>query len=74
MKAVVVGAGLGGCATAIGLRAVGVDVHVVEAAPAMRREGESISLLANGTISSLPVQPMAIRPQPGTGRERSWSG
>jgi 2-polyprenyl-6-methoxyphenol hydroxylase-like FAD-dependent oxidoreductase len=45
----VVGGGLGGCGAAIGLAGIGLDVSVFEAAPAVRLEGESISLLSNGT-------------------------
>lgn len=51
MRAAVIGGGLGGCAAAIGLRAVGVDVTVFESADRMRREGESISLHPNGTAA-----------------------
>lgn len=45
----VIGGGMAGCAAALGLAAVGLEVTVYEAADALRREGESISLLANGT-------------------------
>ncbi|MFE5487359.1 FAD-dependent monooxygenase [Streptomyces sp. NPDC056527] len=46
--AVVVGAGIGGLAAAIGLRRVGWDVRVVERAPVLDDAGAGISLAANG--------------------------
>ncbi|MFF9838894.1 FAD-dependent monooxygenase [Streptomyces sp. NPDC013740] len=46
--AVVVGAGIGGLAAAIGLRRVGWEVRVVERAPALADAGAGISLAANG--------------------------
>ena len=47
----VIGGGMAGCAVALGLQAIGLDVTVYEAADTVRREGESISLLANGTAA-----------------------
>ncbi|MDT9686902.1 FAD-dependent monooxygenase [Streptomyces sp. P9(2023)] len=46
--AVVVGAGIGGLAAAIGLRRVGWEVTVVERAPLLDDAGAGISLAANG--------------------------
>jgi 2-polyprenyl-6-methoxyphenol hydroxylase-like FAD-dependent oxidoreductase len=47
-NAVVVGAGIGGLAAAIGLRRVGWDVRVLERAPVLDDAGAGISLAANG--------------------------
>ncbi|MFG2132910.1 FAD-dependent monooxygenase [Streptomyces sp. NPDC048751] len=47
-SAVVVGAGIGGLAAAIGLRLVGWEVTVVERAPVLADVGAGISLHANG--------------------------
>lgn len=46
-RAVIVGAGIGGLATAIGLRKVGWDVMVLERAPELREVGAGISLWTN---------------------------
>lgn len=46
--AVVVGGGIGGLAAAIGLRAIGWEVTVVERAPVLDDAGAGISLHANG--------------------------
>ncbi|MFI8992620.1 FAD-dependent monooxygenase [Streptomyces sp. NPDC053542] len=46
--AVVVGGGIGGLATAVGLRRIGWDVTVVERAPVLGDAGAGISLAANG--------------------------
>lgn len=46
--AVVVGAGIGGLAAALGLRRVGWEVRVVERAPVLDDAGAGISLAANG--------------------------
>ena len=62
LRAVVVGAGLGGCAAAIALRNLGVEVTVVEAATAPRREGEVIGLLPNGTAA---LAALAVNDIPG---------
>ena len=51
IKAAVIGGGLAGCATAIGLRAVGVDVTVFEAAEGPRYGGGSLSLFPRGTAA-----------------------
>ncbi|MGW0466660.1 FAD-dependent monooxygenase [Streptomyces sp. NPDC003027] len=55
--AVVVGAGIGGLAAAIGLRRVGWEVRVVERAPVLGDAGAGISLAANGVraLDSLGV-------------------
>ncbi|MET8570485.1 FAD-dependent monooxygenase [Streptomyces sp. NPDC004783] len=47
-SAVVVGAGIGGVAAAIGLRRIGWEVTVVERAPVLADVGAGISLHANG--------------------------
>ncbi|MER7493062.1 FAD-dependent monooxygenase [Streptomyces pharetrae] len=47
-SAVVVGGGIGGLATAIGLRLIGWDVKVLERAAALADAGAGISLHANG--------------------------
>ncbi|MGW2016993.1 FAD-dependent monooxygenase [Streptomyces sp. NPDC001927] len=47
-NAVVVGAGIGGLAAAIGLRRVGWEVTVMERAPVLDDAGAGISLAANG--------------------------
>lgn len=46
--AVVVGAGIGGLAAAIGLRRIGWEVRVVDRAPVLADAGAGISLAANG--------------------------
>ncbi|MEV8623789.1 FAD-dependent monooxygenase [Streptomyces sp. NPDC051079] len=46
--AVVVGAGIGGLAAAVGLRGIGWEVRVVDRAPALADAGAGISLAANG--------------------------
>ncbi|MEV0447002.1 FAD-dependent monooxygenase [Streptomyces sp. NPDC050600] len=46
--AVVVGAGIGGLAAAIGLRRIGWEVRVVDRAPVLTDAGAGISLAANG--------------------------
>lgn len=67
MKAAVVGGGLGGCATALALRAVGLDVSVFEAADGPRRGGHSLSLFPSGT-AALAV--LGARELPGVVIER----
>lgn len=49
MRAVVVGAGIGGLAAALALRAVGVDAVVYEQADALREVGAGIQLAPNAT-------------------------
>lgn len=46
--AVVVGAGIGGLAAAVGLRRIGWEVTVVDRAPVLADAGAGISLAANG--------------------------
>ena len=46
-----IGGGLAGCAAAVGLRAVGVDTTVFEAAPGPRRGGGALSLFPRGTAA-----------------------
>jgi 2-polyprenyl-6-methoxyphenol hydroxylase-like FAD-dependent oxidoreductase len=47
MKALIIGGGIGGLATAIGLRQIGWDVEVYERAAAIREVGAGIALWAN---------------------------
>lgn len=47
MKAIVIGAGIGGLTAAIALRRVGVEVEVYERAPELREVGAGISIWAN---------------------------
>lgn len=49
MRAVVVGAGIGGLVAALGLRKVGIEVDVFEAAPEVRPLGVGINLLPHAT-------------------------
>jgi FAD-dependent urate hydroxylase len=51
MRVAVVGGGLGGTAAAVALRKVGAEVEVFEASPEPRLEGQSLSLLMNGTAA-----------------------
>ncbi len=48
MRAVVVGAGIGGLCTAAGLSSLGADVIVLERAPEVRGGGSGLSLFGNG--------------------------
>ncbi|MBB5122509.1 FAD-dependent monooxygenase [Streptomyces eurocidicus] len=52
LKAIVVGAGIGGLTTAIALRRVGVDVEVYERAGELRATGSALSVMANA-VSAL---------------------
>ncbi len=47
MKAIVIGAGIGGLSTAVGLQQQGVDVHIYEQAVAPRMTGAGLTLWAN---------------------------
>src|SRR5262245_33275633 len=49
MRALVIGGGIGGLATAIALRHVGIDVTVFEQAPALRESGAGLTLWSNAT-------------------------
>jgi len=49
MKAVIIGAGVGGLATARALSADGHSVSVFEQAPGLRRSGAAVTLWSNGT-------------------------
>lgn len=51
MKVVVVGAGIGGLATAVGLRRAGIEVEVYERAPELREVGAGISLWTNAILA-----------------------
>lgn len=62
MRIAVVGGGLAGCAAAVALRNQGSEVEVFEAADQPRREGQSVSLLMNGTAA---FAALGMRPQPG---------
>lgn len=45
MKAIIIGAGIGGLTTALSLQAAGIDVELYEAAPELRAVGVGINLL-----------------------------
>ncbi len=49
MKAIVVGAGVGGLTAAIALRRQGVDVEVLESAPVTRTSGGGLGIASNAT-------------------------
>jgi len=49
MRAIVVGAGIGGLAAALGLHKIGVDVDVFESAPEVQALGVGINLLPHAT-------------------------
>ena len=51
MRVVVVGAGLGGLAAAIAVRAAGHDVVVCERSPVLREAGAGIGLMPNGVLA-----------------------
>ncbi|HEY0640769.1 MAG TPA: FAD-dependent monooxygenase [Pseudonocardiaceae bacterium] len=51
MRVIVVGAGLGGLAAAVALRAAGHDVLVCERAPRPRENGAGIGLMPNGVLA-----------------------
>jgi 2-polyprenyl-6-methoxyphenol hydroxylase-like FAD-dependent oxidoreductase len=57
MKAIVVGAGVGGLATAIALRTRGFDVEMFEAAPRSRTTGGGLGIASNATkvLSALGI-------------------
>ncbi|AFA74973.1 putative monooxygenase [Gordonia polyisoprenivorans VH2] len=48
MRVIVVGAGIGGLAVAVGLRQAGVDVQILERAERVRAHGSGLSLFRNG--------------------------
>ncbi|MDF3282762.1 FAD-dependent monooxygenase [Gordonia sp. N1V] len=48
MRVIVVGAGIGGLAIAVGLRQAGVDVQLLERADRVRAHGSGLSLFGNG--------------------------
>ncbi|MEU9946992.1 FAD-dependent monooxygenase [Streptomyces sp. NPDC047939] len=50
-RAIVIGAGIGGLATAVALRRVGVDVEVYERAPDLRPAGFGISVMSNAVAA-----------------------
>lgn len=52
MKAIVIGGGIGGLATAIALRNAGIDVEVCERAPEVREIGAGLTIWSN-TVKSL---------------------
>ncbi|ARZ72126.1 FAD-dependent monooxygenase [Streptomyces sp. HU2014] len=51
LKAIVVGAGIGGLAAAIALRKVGVDVEVYERAGELRATGSALSVMSNAVTA-----------------------
>jgi 2-polyprenyl-6-methoxyphenol hydroxylase-like FAD-dependent oxidoreductase len=56
-RALVIGAGIGGLATAVALRKVGVDVTVFEGSPQLRPAGFGISVMSNavGALRALDI-------------------
>jgi salicylate hydroxylase len=49
MRAIVIGAGIGGLAAALTLRRADIEVQVFEQAPALREVGAGIQISPNGT-------------------------
>jgi len=76
MRALVVGAGIGGLAAALTLRRAGLEVAVREQAPALREVGAGIQLAPNATriLERLGLRPalarVGVRPQ--TIEHRRW--
>jgi len=68
MRAVVLGAGIGGLTTALALRRVGIAAQVFEQAPELREVGAGIQMSPNGTrlLERLglaePLRRVAVRP------------
>ncbi|QEU90695.1 FAD-dependent monooxygenase [Streptomyces kanamyceticus] len=50
-RAIVIGAGIGGLATAVALRRVGVEVEIYERAPELRPAGFGISVMSNAVAA-----------------------
>ncbi|MDQ4145468.1 MAG: FAD-dependent monooxygenase [Actinomycetota bacterium] len=48
MKAIIIGGGIGGLATAVALQRAGIEAHVYEQAPELKEIGAGLSLWANG--------------------------
>ena len=65
MRAIVVGAGIGGLTTAIALRQRGIDVEVYERSAALTDVGAGISLWANAlkALHQLGLKAAARRPE-----------
>ncbi len=55
LKAVIIGAGMGGLATGIGLRQAGYDVEIYDRVSELRPAGAGISLWSNGGKSPQPL-------------------
>jgi 2-polyprenyl-6-methoxyphenol hydroxylase-like FAD-dependent oxidoreductase len=51
VKALVVGAGIGGLTAAVALRGAGIDVEVYERAPRLRAEGTGLSVMSNAVAA-----------------------
>ncbi len=78
MRAIVVGAGIGGLTTAIALRRVGVEAVVFEKAPELREIGAGISVWTNAmkALEKIGVADAvrAVGRQEIGGTVRSWNG
>jgi 2-polyprenyl-6-methoxyphenol hydroxylase-like FAD-dependent oxidoreductase len=68
MKAIIIGAGIGGLTTALALQSVGIETQIYEQGPILREAGAGISLWANA-IDALDVlglgEPLRSRSTPG---------
>jgi len=77
-KAVVVGAGIGGVATAVALRRAGLDVTVYEQAPALREVGAGLTVWPNAMRAlqrlGLHEAVWAVGRAFGVGRIHDWRG
>ena len=63
MRAVIVGAGIGGLAAAVALRRVGIEVTVIERAGEIREVGAGLSIWANAVkaLRELGVEEQVVR-------------
>jgi 2-polyprenyl-6-methoxyphenol hydroxylase-like FAD-dependent oxidoreductase len=48
-RALIIGGGIGGLASAIALRSIGIVAHVYEQAPELKEVGAGLSLWSNGS-------------------------